>query len=416
MTERTVVIGNRKLAKYVFDHLVRTGWSVVGVVSPAEELAASQANYESVAALCDRHDVPLHKTSDINDEATRKWITDQEPSQCLCLGWGQVIRQPILDIPDRFLGFHASDLPRGRGGAPINWQILSGESEITLSLFEYLEEVDAGPIYGKERVPIQQRDTVATILEKIATAAMRLCDRLKETTPTPDPQSTAGATYRPRRQPQDGLIDWSQSTRVIFDWIRAQTKPYPGAYSFFAGEQVRVWEASTDDSSADPGQSPGTILDTDGDSVTVATGIGRINLHRVQRDGYPEQWADEWATSVGAESGDRLTRTAAPDDWTYTGIRGSDGAFDYDTALATGETGEILLVSHSGSNDPQIDVDVRYGSDVIYEGTLTETSEHLSVTYPAPDEVTALMVNFYDGSERIDRRVLKVYPTDGTAI
>lgn len=410
MTERVVVIGNRKLAKYVLHHLIRTDWSVVGAISASGELATAQANYESVADLCDHHEIPLHKTSDINSDATQEWLVEQNPTLCLCPGWSQIIQPAVLNIPDRFLGFHASDLPHGRGGAPINWQIISGTDSISLSLFEYVEGVDAGPIFEKEEIPIQQRDTVATVLERLAIAAMTLCDRIMDTVPKPNPQSTADATYRPRRQPQDGIIDWSWSAQAIHDWVRAQTKPYPGAYSFFDGEKIRIWEADMGDSTEKQDTVPGTIINKDKQSVTISTGEGHLNIKRIQRDGHPEQWADEWATAVGIEAGDRLTRTAAPKEWTYTGIRGSDGRFDYDTSLSPKETGNIQIISYSGDNDPPLDFEVQYGSELIHQDELPRNGGETSVVYPAPDTTTNLTVTYYDGSECIDRRLLKIYP------
>ncbi|MFB6255830.1 MAG: methionyl-tRNA formyltransferase, partial [Haloplanus sp.] len=155
---RTVVVGNRALAKHVLASLLREGWNVVGAVSAAGEATREQAGYIPFDDLARRHDLSLIETTDINDDATRQRLADLEPDLCICPGWHQIIDERILEIPtEGFVGFHASDLPRGRGGAPVNWTIIHGASEITLSLFYYMPGVDAGDVIHKETIPIEAR-------------------------------------------------------------------------------------------------------------------------------------------------------------------------------------------------------------------------------------------------------------------
>src|SRR5260370_9109276 len=59
-------------------------------------------------------------------------------------------------------------------------------------------------------------------------------------------QDDTQATVMPKRRPEDGLIDWRRSTREIYDWARALTQPYPGAFSFLASEKLWLWAARTD--------------------------------------------------------------------------------------------------------------------------------------------------------------------------
>jgi len=57
-------------------------------------------------------------------------------------------------------------------------------------------------------------------------------------------EQTGEATYYPKRTPEDGRIDWkNMDVDRIYDFIRAQTKPYPGAFSFLNGKKVTIWEA-----------------------------------------------------------------------------------------------------------------------------------------------------------------------------
>ena len=50
--------------------------------------------------------------------------------------------------------------------------------------------------------------------------------------------------YYPRRKPIDGQIQWDSMGMIeIYNFVRAQTKPYPGAYSYLGDKQVKIWDA-----------------------------------------------------------------------------------------------------------------------------------------------------------------------------
>ena len=57
------------------------------------------------------------------------------------------------------------------------------------------------------------------------------------------PQNHSEATEFPQRSPADGEVDWSKSASEIRNFIRAQTRPYPGAFTHIAGKKVILWDA-----------------------------------------------------------------------------------------------------------------------------------------------------------------------------
>lgn len=57
-----------------------------------------------------------------------------------------------LKLNNHNLVVHESDLPKGKGWSPITWQILEGKNEITISLFEAAQEIDAGHIYLQKKI------------------------------------------------------------------------------------------------------------------------------------------------------------------------------------------------------------------------------------------------------------------------
>jgi methionyl-tRNA formyltransferase len=412
---RTVIVGNRKLARHLLRHLLDEGWDIVGTLVPEGELAATQANFVPFEELIARTDCAFHETDDINGKETRRWLETHDPDICLCGGWSQIVDEAVLDIPDRgFLGLHSSRLPEGRGGAPVNWSIIGGADEVWISLFYYVPGVDAGDVVARESVPVEHRDDAETVFDKLAVAACEIVELARPTLEADsvdaEPQSLTDATYRPRRQPQDGLLEWDRSPQKQYDWIRAQTDPYPGAYTFHDGERLTVWRAEPLDWTVEDTQ-PGEVLDiVIGEGVDVRTGNGAIRLTRVQDGDRPPQWADRYARTNGLAVGDRLGRHAAPPAWRYTGIRGPSNPTDFETNLTNRGNGAVDIVAFAGSS---FDITVRVtldGEEVFANSVVVEDGYSERIDYALTDVGThTLMVAFDSGGERVDTRYLKMF-------
>lgn len=145
-------------------------------------------------------------------------------------------------------GFHASLLPQLRGNAPLVWAILNGFDRTGVTLFSLEEELDAGGIVGQTAFPIAADDTIAELIAKATDAACSLAREhvasLVEGTAVLTPQIDEQASYGSKRRPEDGVIDWSRSAEEVVRFIRAQTRPYPGAFTYRQdGGRVWIWQA-----------------------------------------------------------------------------------------------------------------------------------------------------------------------------
>lgn len=412
---RVVVVGNRNLARHVLVYLLEQDWNVVGAVGATGDAASRQAGFVPFDEIAQSTGITLIETADLNEEKSQKSLAELNPDICICPGWHQILEPSVLEIPTNgFLGFHSSDLPRGRGGAPINWSIIHGENEITISLFRYTPGIDAGEIVTKETVPVEERDDVRTVIDRLAIAA---CDALKSAREKIKngldtvPQSEVEATYRPRRQPQDGIINWNTTVTEVRNWIRAQTDPYPGAYTFFNDGKLIIWSVGTSHTGS-ASRKPGTVTDTTGDGIDVAVSDGVITLTRVQRENGPRMWADEFADRYGITEGARFSKASAPSSWLYTGIRDSNGGIDFSdiTNLSITEKAQIQAVIWSGKNR-KIRIEAQCdGRKLTSETVRTEGEMRTQVEYEPNDTGTkTLAIKFHFDNERIDTRYLKLF-------
>jgi len=192
----------------------------------------------------------------------------------------------------RFTNIHLGELPRQRGRANVNWAMINQEPYICVSIHEAVPELDAGDIIHQFNVPIGADDGVGAVYERInATLGRELpdiyFDYLSGKT-TPNPQDGAGATYYGTRLPQDGLIDWRHDRQSIATLIRALGKPYRGAYTYFDGKKLTIWNARIeDDARVFEGGVPGRIAShKKGTGVEVLTGDGPLLLTDVETDAF----------------------------------------------------------------------------------------------------------------------------------
>ena len=121
------------------------------------------------------------------------------------------------------LVLHASDLPRGRGWSPHVWEIISGSTEVTLSLIEASDVIDTGNVWNKVKIVIPKHFLWNEINDALFKAEIELInwaiDNLDKVNPSAQVSSEA-ATYWPKRTPQDSYIDINRSISEQFDILR----------------------------------------------------------------------------------------------------------------------------------------------------------------------------------------------------
>ena len=169
-----------------------------------------------------------------------------------CIGWQRLIPAQILNCFNiGIFGMHGSarDLPFGKGRSPMNWAILERRALFHTNLFMYRPGVDNGPIVASSTFSINSDDTAETLHFKNTLAMCKLVqdnlDKLRSGTfPIMSQSLAAGQSFYPKRNPEDGLIDWKDDILNITALIRAVTKPFDGAFSILEKEKFIIYRAN----------------------------------------------------------------------------------------------------------------------------------------------------------------------------
>jgi methionyl-tRNA formyltransferase len=139
------------------------------------------------------------------------------------LSYHSVVPQAILALGGNNVVVHASDLPHGRGWSPLTWQVLEGREEITLTLFEATDSVDAGPIYIQKNLELSGTELIEELREVIGIQTISICAQFvtQFSQMVNNSHEQVGlATYYRRRTPDDSRIDPSRSIEEQFNLLR----------------------------------------------------------------------------------------------------------------------------------------------------------------------------------------------------
>jgi methionyl-tRNA formyltransferase len=154
-----------------------------------------------------------------------------------------------------------------------------------MTLHRMVKDPDAGAVVDQDGAEIGPRDTAEQAFRKILPCARRVLarqiDALLAGTAKETAQDDSQATYFTGRKPEDGRIQWSQTSRQIFNLIRAVTDPYPGAFTDIGDARLMVWWAETNSPATKGRQGkPGEILSVN--PLVVATADGALELTKTE--------------------------------------------------------------------------------------------------------------------------------------
>ena len=262
------------------------GADVVAVVTlpgPIDLDRSAQCSFDELAAELGAR---LIETADVNSPATIAAVREAEPDLIFIVGWSQLVLDEFIGLPRHgVFGMHPTLLPKHRGRAAIPWAILCGLARTGVTLFEITDgTADSGPIVGQVEVPLSPDETATTLYDKITEAHIELVRRflpqLLDGTAPRVRQDPRRASVWPKRTPADGIIDWETRAPYLHDWVRAQTRPYPGAFTYLGEDKLVVWRARPVD--LEEPAAAGTVVGLDGEAAVVACGQGGLVLEEVE--------------------------------------------------------------------------------------------------------------------------------------
>jgi len=254
------------------------------------------AGYMDLTEFGEKNNIEIYfaKKYSLKTEEDYNWIKNKNIDLAFVIGWQRLIPSNILkEISIGTFGVHGSadNLPRGRGRSPMNWALILDRKEFFTNLFKYEDNIDGGGILDTQRFDINEHDSIKTLHNKNTLSMYKLIktniDSLTKNDFILKKQDDTKSTYFPKRNPEDGFIDWNLKTKDIYNFCRALTKPFPGAYSFVDKKIIRIWNlGSFTESQKYKNSYPSEIIEVfSNEKFAVKTKDGAVIINEYEIDG-----------------------------------------------------------------------------------------------------------------------------------
>jgi methionyl-tRNA formyltransferase len=212
-------------------------------------------------------------------------IKSTKPDIFIVVSYGKIIPQEILLLVNCPINLHPSKLPRYRGAAPIERQIMDGVVDSAICIMKVVKELDAGDIIIEQAFQILPYETKGDVEKKVTEIGIPLLKKAIELISRGecDGRKQKGVpTYANKITKADELIDWNFSAMNVFNKIRA-LNPKPGAFTYFRSRTLKIFKAEIS-SIVNPAV-PGTITHVFKDYFNVACEKDGIKILELQIEG-----------------------------------------------------------------------------------------------------------------------------------
>jgi len=287
---RIVFLGTPAFAVPSLDALLGSRHRVVAVLTrPDRPRGRGQRMFDApVKARAAAAGIPVLQPDRLRDPVFVESLAALRADLGVVAAYGAMLPESVISAPRLgTINVHASLLPRYRGAAPVHRAIIAGERETGVTIMRIVKRLDAGPMLASVTRSIGREETSVDVERDLAhlgaALLVEIADGLAEGSVAETPQDEDAATYAPRLTKDDGAIDWSWPAARIHDLIRG-LHPWPHAFSFLDGRRF-ILIASAADGLTASSDAPGTIVESEGDRLVVATGNGALRLLQIQPEG-----------------------------------------------------------------------------------------------------------------------------------
>ena len=215
-------------------------------------------------------------------------LENKKSNILLSINYLFILEKKIFRLFKYPINIHGSLLPKYRGRTPHVWAIINNESETGITAHFIEEGCDEGDIIIQELIKIEDHYTGADLLNVFHNEYPKIIKRILELINKNQviriPQESQFATIFPKREPDDGLINWNWQKERIYNWVRALSYPYPGAYTYFNNEKIIIDEISFSNLGFDSSLENGTIIYINKNNLPVVkVQKGAIEIVKIRR-------------------------------------------------------------------------------------------------------------------------------------
>lgn len=284
---RIIFMGTPSISAYVLRRMIESGFNIVAVISQVDKPTGRKhlLTPTPTKEVALEYNIPVYQKDKIRLDYD--FVKEINPDLILTLAYGQILPQGLLDIPQYgCLNLHGSLLPKYRGAAPIQYALINNEKETGMCLMEMTSKMDAGKVYAKKALTIEESDNTTTLFNKLAEVAYQLVednllDYVNGNLPGVE-QDESLVTFAPTIKKEEEHLDLSKPVESIYGYIRALSDS-PGAYLDSQMGKIKVFKSKI--VSFDIKGELGEIIQADKSGIYLQCSNGILSLLELQKEG-----------------------------------------------------------------------------------------------------------------------------------
>jgi len=228
--------------------------------------------------LAEASGIPFLVHENVNSKDFREILGAFESDIFVSMSFNQIFKQDLILLPQRgIINCHAGKLPSYRGRNVLNWALINDENEFGVTVHYVDGGIDTGDIVLQETYDIDDSDTYGTLLERsfeyCAAILYKSLLQISAGTSKRILQETIDSIgfYCSQREDGDESLNWNQSSREVFNFVRAISSPGPRARTFIRGKEVKINKIDLVPGAPSHKGIPGAVVGKDASGLLVKT-------------------------------------------------------------------------------------------------------------------------------------------------
>ena len=147
------------------------------------------------------------------------------------LGYTRILPSYFIQKNKLVMVIHESNLPKGKGNSPLQWQILKNKKYISINLIKLTEKLDSGDIILKDKIILNGTELYDKIREKQAKITFKLIARLLRLKKIKFKKQIGKEFFYKKRTPKDSELNPKKSIEENFNLLRiANNNDWPAFF------------------------------------------------------------------------------------------------------------------------------------------------------------------------------------------
>lgn len=300
-----VFMGTPQFAAPILEGVIEAGYDVKAVVTQPDRLVGRKRvlTASPVKKTALEHGIKMLQPEKLSNSPEMEELIALKPDLIITAAFGQFLPEKLINAAQiAAINVHGSLLPKYRGGAPVQYAIMNGETETGVTIIYMVKKMDAGAMLAQAKMPIEDDDDTASIFTKMSILGKEtLLDLLPDLIAgkvKPVEQDESKVIFSPTIKPEEEVLDLKLTAKELDQKVRA-LRPAPGAYfKNFNGKRTKLWDVTPLAKKTE--FAAGTVVSVDKHELLLAGADGSVYaINILQPAGKPKLKVTDYLNGVG---------------------------------------------------------------------------------------------------------------------